>query len=165
MKRFRYMLMSLLLILVVSCETELPMPIVGYYRVSDYREQNEAYYYLALKEDGSFILYQAGGAASSAPFIMSGSWNARLSAFDFIKGEGTLTFTDVTGPDGVVGLALTEGEDNNYRFFWEHDRNTADATLSLKSLNKFYCKDISMGYNITEDEFLRVLENAGEAYV
>ena len=155
MKKFRNIILGLLLVLLCSCSTELPMPIIGYYRVSDQKEQTDAYYYLAIEADHTFTLYQAGGAASSEPFIFRGKWSASLTSFDFLKADGNIKLYDVEGPDKIYGLALTVGKDNDYRFYWQHDRNTADATLSLESINKYYSKDISMGFNIPEEEFRR----------
>ena len=153
MKKSRNIILGLLLVLLCSCNTELPMPIVGYYRVSDLKEQTEAYYYLAIETDNTFTLYQAGGAASSEPFIFKGKWSASLTSFDFLNANGNIKFYDVEGPENILGLALTVGKDNDYKFYWQHDRDTADATLSLESNNKYYSKDISTGFNIPEEEF------------
>ena len=161
MKKMKYIMISLLLVLAVSCDTSLPMPIVGSYRVSDFKEQSEAYYHLSLREDRTFTLYQWGGSYSAEPFVFTGKWDASLTAFDFKKAEGILRFTEVEGPaaESVTGLVLTAGQENNYRFFWSHDLNNADASLSLKSMNKYYCKDISTGFKISDEEFGRVTGN------
>lgn len=153
----RMLILAFAALFVASCSTELPVPIVGYYRVSEFKEDTFAYFYLALRDDGTFTLYQAGGATNSEGYVFSGKWSSRLNAFNFLKGDGTLVFYDVEGPSDASGLVLTPGIDNPYSFYWSKSVDSAEATLALESRNRYICKDIATGFNIPKDEFDRIV--------
>lgn len=153
----RMLILAFAALFVASCSTELPVPIVGYYRVSEFKEYSFSDFYLALRDDGTFTLYQTGGATSSEGYVFSGKWSSRLNAFNFLKGDGTLVFYDVEGPSDASGLVLTPGIDNPYSFYWSKSVDSAEATLALESRNRYICKDIATGFNIPKDEFDRIV--------
>ena len=155
MKRFRNIMMLLLAaLLVVSCDTSLPVPIVGCYRVSEFEEESFDHYYLQLKDDNTFTLCQTGGATESKGFLFKGKWEMDMTAYNFKRANGYLTFSEVEGPTGFSNLILTPGVVNRYKFTWIKDKDSAKATIALESTNRYICGDMATGYLITENKFI-----------
>ena len=159
MKKLRNVSILLMLVLFVSCNIELPVPIVGCYRVAQFEEETFDSCYLQLKDDGTFILGQAGGATEERGFIFTGNWDMEMTAYDFKRANGKLYLTNVKGPsDDFEGLFLTAGARNSYKFTWIKNKDTADATLALESIDKYICRDIATGFLITEKTFNAAIE-------
>ena len=161
MKKFRNILLLLLITIgLASCDTSLPIPIVGSYRVSEFEEENYDYYYLQLNEDNTFTLCQTGGGTEGTGFLFKGNWSMDMTAFNFKRANGILTLTDVEGPTEFSNLILTPGVVNRYRFTWIKDPDSAKATLSLESTNRYICGDIATGFLITEKKFNELVDIA-----
>ena len=163
--KFRLILIMLVTVLFIACDTSLPVPIVGSYCVSEFEEESYGYYYLQLKDDYTFRLYQAGGFTSSKGFLFEGKWEMDMTAYNFKQANGVLSFTDVTcsSENEFAGLIFTPGVINKYRFYWETDKDTARTTLSLESMNRFICGDIATGYLMPAKEFEDILISVGFA--
>ena len=161
MKKFRNIILLLILSLVLgSCNVELPVPIVGCYRVSEFEEESYDYYYLQLKEDNTFTLCQTGGMTEENGFLFKGTWSMDMTAYNFSRANGILTFSDVTGPTGYSNLVLTPGVVNRYNFTWIKDKDTAKATIALESTNSYICGDIATGFIISEKKFTESVNQA-----
>lgn len=145
-----------------SCEMKSPVPVVGNYSVRENKEESQALFFLSLKDDNTFILYQAGGENRDYGVTFTGRWKMNLKAFNFLKADGSFSFYDVVADvDDIGGMVLTPGVENRYTFYWTKDKNTADATLSLASENNRICQDIAIGFAISQEEMDEQLEKVG----
>ena len=162
MKKYLSIIVILLLLILPSCNiiTE-PLPIIGNYLVRN-RVGSDGYIYcFSIKDDGTFIFIQRGGASTSETFIFRGTWESSLSHFDFYSASGVITFTpDEPKEVNYESLVFTVERDNNFNFQWILDHGSVNATLALDAVDDALSKDIGTAQNISDDEFNEKLQEA-----
>lgn len=156
--RKKIVILLFILFFTISCTSEIGNPLAGSYRVSKLESDLFSFYYFTLKPDGTFILIQAGGNATSSPSILKGTYSFSLEHFDFINGAGTFTFEVKELPHNVEGLVMTEGN-NSYIFTFSIDKNSGAKVLDLYPIIES-SEILSHCFSINDSEFEKQLSYA-----
>ena len=133
MKRTGYILITLIMILLVSsCSTEVPNPIVGTYSLAA-GSSEEDYASIALKKDGTFVFVQVI-PNTDRKLTITGTYEYVLRAFDFTSADGSIYFSVKEGsiPDEISNSFLVEGT-NSFLYGWKCDKNNGPESLVLST--------------------------------
>ncbi len=157
MKKGFLIILAAALALFSSCTTDFGNPIAASYRVSGTEESTVTNFFIQLKDDGTFILIQAGGENSDEAYIIRGEYEFSLNSFDFINGYGKLAFNAQDIPRD--GLVLKEGN-NFYDLYFSIDKDSGLRTMDLIPIGHEGNQVISKCFSISDSAFESALKSA-----
>ncbi len=116
-------------LLLTSCNHEIPNPIIGTYSL---KAEGSIYdsAAISLNKDGSFVFMQII-SGTDKQITLEGTYSYNLRAFNFTSADGSITLEVKTPmPTGVQGTFLKEGT-NYFLYDWKCDKDNGPQSITL----------------------------------
>lgn len=130
MKKIKAILLVIsLLLLLASCKSDIPNPIIGTYSLKAEGSTLDSAC-LSLKKDGSFVFAQIIPGTTKT-ITLQGTYSYTLRAFNFLSADGSISLNMTTPiPEGVSGTFLKKGV-NDFLYGWKCNKDSGPEALTL----------------------------------